>query len=108
MAEQVQSDNLISQANILQLTAKAHLAAKDCEKGLELLMRGADLLSTDEEQQGMMEQRSFLYVEISELLKKKGLLNEAIDFKMRAFEFFENTESYSFSDTLAELAKSLS
>jgi tetratricopeptide (TPR) repeat protein len=88
--------------------AKAYLAMKNFEKGLELLMKGGDLLSTDEENQNMLEQRSFLYIEIADLLKKKGLLTEALDFKVRAFEFFAETNKYAMSDVLAELASSLS
>jgi len=88
--------------------AKAYLALKNFEKGLELLMKGGDLLSTDEDNQNMLEQRSFLYIEIADLLKKKALLTEALDFKVRAFEFFAETSKYAMSDVLAELASSLS
>jgi tetratricopeptide (TPR) repeat protein len=108
MSQHVQVNNLISQASIIQLMAKAHLALKDFEKGLELLMKGGDLLSTDEDNQNMLEQRSFLYIEIADLLKKKGLLTEALDFKIRAFEFFADIDKFALSDVLAELACSLS
>jgi hypothetical protein len=56
----------------------------------------------------MLEQRSFLYIEIADLLKKKGLLTEALDFKVRSFEFFAESDKYAMSDVLAELASSLS
>ena len=42
----------------------------------------------------MLEQRSFMYIEIANLLKKKGLGTEAIDFKIRAYEFFEDLDKY--------------
>lgn len=53
-------------------------------------MKGTDMLSQDEENEDMIEQRSYMYIEIANLLKKKGLTNEAIDFKLRAYEFFED------------------
>jgi hypothetical protein len=49
-----------------------------------------------------------MYIEIANLLKKKGLTTEAIDFKIRAYEFFEEIDKFSNSNTLAELACTLS
>lgn len=55
----------------------------------------------------MLEHRCFVYIEIANLLKKKGLLIEAIDFKVRAYDYFAETDKYLMSETLAELACSL-
>lgn len=70
-------------------------------------MQSGEILSADEENTDLLEHRSFVYVEIADLLKKKGLLTEAIDFKVRAFEFLEVYPKLSSSDTVAELACSL-
>jgi hypothetical protein len=35
-----------------------------------------------------------VYIEIANLLKKKGLVTEAIDFKIRAFDFFSECEKH--------------
>lgn len=56
----------------------------------------------------MLEQRSFVYVEIANLLKKKNLTNEALDFKLKAFEFIQEVDKYRNSDILAELACNIS
>lgn len=60
-------------SNIIKLKAKALLSLSDYEKALELLMKGADVLSTDESNQSMLKERCFLYIEIADLLKQKGL-----------------------------------
>ncbi len=57
-------------------------------------MQAGDILSVDEENNDMLEQRSFVYIEIANLLKKKGLVTEAIDFKIRAFDFFSECEKH--------------
>jgi hypothetical protein len=49
-----------------------------------------------------------VYIEIADLLKKKALVTEAIDFKVRAYEFFAESDKFTSSDTLAELACTLS
>ena len=68
------------QSSAIKLRAKALISQSDYEKALEILMSGADLLS-DESNQSMLKERCFLYIEIADLLKQKGLQIESIDFK---------------------------
>lgn len=69
MSQHVQPDNVISQTSIIQLLAKAHISIKEIEKALELLMRGSEMLSTDEENLALLEHRSYVYIDIAHLLK---------------------------------------
>jgi hypothetical protein len=61
------------------------LAQSDYERALELLMQSSELLSADEADQVMLWERCFIYIDIADLLKEKGLLVESIDFKQKVY-----------------------
>lgn len=71
-------------------------------------MQGVEILSNDENNFDMTEQRAYFYIEVANLLKEKNAITEAIDFKSKAFEFFAEAEKYQKTDFLAELACTLS